>query len=207
MLNFNKTAPNHKNALKAILLTSLMLLNCACTNAAEEIDFSDEETSLKFSQKHLELFHALDYAETDDEKITQMTFEELKAADFTDCSIDVLDLDGQRIYERLSEEKTKEFVEMLTQADISIEEGNVEYPMRNGDDCDKEFQITLSSGDLLFIGTNYLESDEGDLTYYFIINGEHSYRCDKETANKMYEYEHEVFKRFEDSVKASFAEG
>ncbi len=89
-MTFKKPAASRTKALKALLLAFLMILSCACANTAGEIDFSDEETARKFAQKHFELYQALEDIETDEEKIVQMTSEELKAADFTDCTVAVL---------------------------------------------------------------------------------------------------------------------
>ncbi len=211
-MTFKKPAANRTKALKALLLAFLMILSCACANTAREIDFSDEETARKFAQKHLELYQALENVETDDEKIISMTPEELKAADFADCTAAVIDKYQQKIYERLTEEKTKEFAEWLTQTDISAEESNVEYPDRNGGPPPCQIQITLNTGDVIFIGVfSIREREEGYIAGgdndYIIINGEHSYQCDKETANKIRDYRSEAYTRFEDYVRASFAEG
>ncbi len=101
---------------------------------------------------------------------------------------------------------------MLANADISAEESDVKYPKRNGESPPYQIQITFNTGDVIFIGEFSLyESSEGYIAGgdndYIIINGEHSYQCDKETADKIRDYRSEAYTRFEDYVKASFTEG
>lgn len=204
-MSFKKNATNRTKPLKALFLACLIFINCACANAAEENSYNSEEKM----RWHAELYQALENAETDDEKIIQMTPEELKAIDFTDC--DIAAIDGLKIYEWLSEEKTKEFAEMIANADINTEESDIEYPSRNGEIPHELFQITLSSGDVLFIGeTPILEREEGynanGDNYYFVINGNHLYQCDEETTNKIRDYWDEAHARFEDYVKDSFVQ-
>ncbi len=195
-MKFGKTLAN---PLKALLLVCFMLLGSACADTSEE-NFYDSEEKIQW---RTDLYHALDYAKTDEEKFVLMAPEELKAADFSGCSVDVLDEYGLRIYERLTEKQTGEFVEMLVQADISGEETDVEWPKGFGGGVNLQFQLIFNNGDMLNIGAKWLDTD----TAYFIINGEHEYLCDEETANKMRDYRIEAYRRFDDYVKASFAEG
>ncbi|MCM1298700.1 MAG: hypothetical protein NC203_07150 [Firmicutes bacterium] len=204
-MKFGKTMIN---SLKALFLACLMLLSCACANTAE-IDFSDEETAQKFAQMHGKLYQALENAETDDERAVQITPEELKAADLTDCTVSVID--GIKIFESLTEEETKEFAEMIANADINGDESDMEYPKRAGVTPSKQFQITFSSGDFLFIGETPILEREDDYdpngnNYYFVINGEHLYQCDKETTIKMSDYWDKAYWEFENYVRAAYVQ-
>ncbi|MCM1298698.1 MAG: hypothetical protein NC203_07140 [Firmicutes bacterium] len=199
-------------SLKAIILACLMLLSCACADTPEENFYDSEEyfydpeenfyDSEEKARWRSEYYHTLDYAVTDEEKSVSMTPEELKTADFSGCSVDVLDEYGLRIYERLTEEKTQKFVEMLAQADIGEEEYEVEWQKANGMANPSQFQLAFNNGDLLNIGVRRFDDD----TIYFIINGEHEYLCDEETKNNMADFWNEAYTKFEYSVRAAYVQ-
>ncbi|MBD5113980.1 MAG: hypothetical protein HDT46_02060 [Ruminococcaceae bacterium] len=149
---------------------------------------SEEEAAQSRGKKESELYHSLENNDATGE-IKQVSGENLKLIDFTDCSIAALDNYGVKIYERLSDEKTKEFIDCITDAEISPEEYG-ELPKFVGGTL-REFQIVLNTSEIIYIGTWEFED-----THLIIINGEHGYTCDKESLYQIRECYQEIYKRF-----------
>lgn len=160
-----------------------------------ETAFSNGDTNLSISEGMAEFYQALEDAERNEEKIKQVTSEELIAVDFTDCSIAALDNYGVKIYERLSEAAAKEFIYCITHAKVNSTEYK-ELPDRNGGSLYK-FQITLNTKEQIYIDTT--NSDEDGL-YLLVINGEHGYLCDKESSDRIRDFYSEIIKRFEEKA-------
>lgn len=153
-----------------------------------EITLSEEEAAQSRGEKEKALYRTL---ENNDEtgEIKQVSGENLKLIDFTDCSIAALDKYGVKIYERLSDEKTKEFIDCITEAEISSEEYG-ELPKFLGGTLWK-FQIVLNSSEIIYIGTLQFED-----IHLIVINGEHGYPCDEESLDKIRKCYQDIYKRF-----------
>ena len=152
-----------------------------------ETTLSEEEAAQSRGEKEKALYRTL---ENNDEtgEIKQVSGEELKLMDFTDCSIAALDSWGVKIYERLSEEKVKEFIDCITEAEISSEEYG-ELPKFSGGR--PGFKIVLNTGEIICIST--LEYED---IHLIIINGEHGYPCDDESLDQIRECYQDIYKRF-----------
>lgn len=152
-----------------------------------EITLSEEEAAQSRGKKETELYHSL---ENNDEtgEIKQVSGENLKLVDFTDCSIAALDKYGVKIYERLSDEKTKEFIDCIAEAEISSEEYG-ELPKFVGGS--QTFQIVLNTSEIIYIDTLQFEDIR-----LIIINGEHGYPCDDESLDQIRECYQDIYKRF-----------
>ncbi|MBD5115958.1 MAG: hypothetical protein HDT48_00385 [Ruminococcaceae bacterium] len=148
---------------------------------------SEEEAAQSRGKKETELYHSL---ENNDEtgEIKQVSGENLKLVDFTDCSIAALDKYGVKIYERLSDEKTKEFIDCIAEAEISSEEYG-ELPKFVGGS--QTFQIVLNTSEIIYIDTLQFEDIR-----LIIINGEHGYPCDDESLDQIRECYQDIYKRF-----------
>lgn len=156
---------------------------------------SGEEADLSKAAAMAELYRSLEDAGRNEEKIRQVTGEELKSVDFTDCSVAALDGYGIKIYERLSEEKVKEFTDCIAQAEISSEEYG-EIPGFTGGST-SDFQITLNTGEQIYIGT--VQTEDADI---IIINDVHGFRCDKESLGRLREWHSEIYRRFEEKSRS-----
>lgn len=136
--------------------------------------------------------HSIDY-----KKMKQLTGGELANTNFSDCSVAVLDSWAAKIYEYLSEEKTREFVNRITEAEISSEEyeqkrqGELIY---DGDTA-YDFMITLKNGEIIYLGV--IKHNDIDM---ILINGYHGYPCDAETREYISECYREARERFFESA-------
>lgn len=206
-----------------ILLPSLIFMLCACANSdeediivithkSEESTYYNEETSYNTTEnifnnekarlKYTEMFNELESVQTEGETLREVKGEELKDVDFSDCSIAVLDNWAVKIYERLSEEKTKEFVNLLTQVKIGSEENYKEWPLMIGGSDPRQFQITLKDGDRLYVGILY----SADRRSCIAINDDLVYECDEETAKSIEDFTYDALRRFEDTVRAALTQ-
>lgn len=180
-----------------LALICLAFMLCACNNSAGEKAFNEEEM-----QTYVEMFHKLEDIQTEGETLKEVKGEELKNVDFTDCSIAVLDHEVVKIYERLSEEKTKEFVNLLVQAEIGSEENYKDWPKRNGGSSPRQFQITLKDGDRLYVGILYSDDNRS----FIAINDDLAYECDDKTAKSIDAFSYDALRRFEDTVRAALTQ-
>ena len=130
---------------------------------------------------HLDYFQYLEVNEYNLEKIKHVNVEELRALDFTDCSIAVLTPYGDRIMGCLSEENRVGFIECITDTETVFEEReNCNF---NGGRMG--YRITLNTGDQIYIDAAYVLGVEYEL---MIINGEYSYVCVKGSLERLDEY-------------------
>lgn len=146
----------------------------------------EEEAAQSRGKKETELYHSLEDINADREK-KQVRGDELKNIDFTGCSVAAIDKYGVKIYEYLSGDSLNDFIDCITQADISAEEYG-ELPLFTGGI--HTFLITLSTDEIVYIG----EIEYKDL-HLIIINGE-GYSCEEECSTKLSNLYLEAFERF-----------
>lgn len=204
----------------ALLLTCLTFMLCACvgsneediiiiTHKNEESTYYNEETSYNTTENILnneearqmrdKMFLELEDFQTEGETLRDVKGEELKDVDFSDCSIAVLSKYAVKIYERLSEENTKEFVDLLANVQIGAEENYKEWPLMTGGSDNRQFQITLKGGDRLYVGT----LNSPDYHSCIAINDDLVYECDDETAIRIEKFTYDAEQRFKDKVRAA----
>lgn len=156
---------------------------------------SDEEAAQILDRKTEELRRTLENDTTDPDKIKQVNGAELKNVDFTDCKIAALDSWAEKIYEYLSEEKTKEFIDRITEADISSEVYD-DISDYSGGAFSHRFRITLNTGEVIYIGA--LSPDNIDM---ILINGYNGYPCGEKLCGYICDCYREFERRFYEKVK------
>lgn len=137
-----------------------------------------EETESTTIITRTDLYYYLEDVDNSKEK-KQIRGDELKQEDFTGCTVAVVDNYCSKIYEYLSGDDLKNFIDCLTQADISGEEYG-ELPRYVGEGL-YQFLITLSTDEVIYIG------DIGDeaIDLYLIIVNDEGYICGEETTEKL----------------------
>ena len=207
----------------ALLLICLTFMLCACANSDEEdiiiithkneeSTYYNEETSYNTTENILnneearqmrdKMFLELEDFQTEGETLKEVKGEELNEVDFSGCSIAVLSKYAEKIYERLSEENTKEFVDLLANVQIGAEENYKEWPLMIGGGGGRRFQITLKDGNRLYVGI----LNSPDYNSCIAINDDLVYVCDDETAIRIDKFFYDAEQRFKDKVRAALTQ-
>ena len=201
--------------LSAALLISVLICSCAAETengggknsvSAPEIDTettaettpqtavdSDDKKAVKSgTELRIEFFHSLEYAGLESEEYKEIANgSELKLVDFTDCSAAALDSQFfVKIYEYLSDEALAEFIDCITNSDISQEEYEGEVPLVDGG-ARNGFKVKLNTGEIIVIYSNHIDT-------LIHINGK-VFTCNEECNRKLDKMYGKASKRFDET--------
>ena len=182
----NGGGENNLSAPEIITKSTFDITESAISGTAQETSLNEEEPEAVTSEEkdYWDYWAALEDNEYDKERMKHVNSEELKALDFSDCSVAALSAYHEKILEYLSEENRAGFIECIVHAEISSEE--YEVPGINGGWTD--YQITLNTGEQIYIGV---------IDDKLIINDECAYLCDRESLDIIEEYHRDAYLRFD----------
>lgn len=174
-----------------ITASALLLTSCAVSVSAEpkqpiyenisDISTPNEEPDISVLT---EIYPTLQDADVDYIRMKNVDAKELRELDYSDCTIAVLDRWGVKIVGYLTSDAVSEFIDCLS--DAEIEHGGCEkLPKKTG--AAITYQITLNTGEQVYIDTAETENGENDGNY-ILINGKSAYGCDKESAARIESY-------------------
>lgn len=131
-----------------------------------------------------EIYPALQDADVDYIRMKNVDSKELLELDYSDCTIAVLDRWGVKVVGYLSSDAVSEFIDCLNDAEIE-HSGCEKMPKKTG--AAFTYQITLKTGEQIYIDTAETEDGENEENY-ILINGKSAYGCDRESAVRIESY-------------------
>lgn len=181
----------------ALSVSALMLCSCAVYVSASkplppitEEEFPIASEDVQSSEPDIsgltEIYPTLKDADVDYIRMKNVDAKGLRELDYSDCTIAVLDRWGVKVVGYLTSDAVTEFIGCLTNAEIDLDDCG-KLPKKEG--AAFTYQITLKTGEQIYIDTAEADEDETETGSDFIlINGKSAYGCDRESREQIGSY-------------------